>query len=643
MSTVHADRLDHHDDPTPEPLGLAPEPVEIRRNAGLAALVGAVASAVAIAYLARATGTGSVLDWTLFAVMGVLGVSNLAALVDARTPLLVADSQGVRIRLGRTWRGMPWGALARVEHTPRRGPFHDGRLVLVAHAPDRVLGELDASGRRQSRLAEKLYGAPFAVPLALSTRVTGAGEDLTDALARLAGSASAVVEIEPQVDEAVDELEDDLLEDDVLDEHDAEPESWHDSEVDVDVDEHDEEWLDEPRTRAWHDPRPALAHGIGVLSAALQRRREAIGAEPEVAPALRAEHDEVGEPTVAMPIIASATPSPLRDPVTAIRAEIRSDLTLGGPVLGATALAHDHADDEDGSRRELPEARELRRPGSVNLVEDTVLWGDRVRPIARAGASVEPIVIDDFSAEPAEDPIIGPEFAAARTRLGLTVDQLADRTRIRPHVIESIEVDDFVPCGGDFYARGHLRTLARVLGIDVAPLLTSYDERYADAPINPRRVFEAELATGAHGSIRGTRGGPNWSVLVAAVMAVVLVWSIARLVMDSPVELRQQAPILNGSNGPDNTLNMLGDPVPVVLTAKAGGAHVVVYDGAGEVAFRGDLAYGESREVKGVAPPVRVQSSDGALEVEVDGTSRGAVGAEGQPAQNTFTVRKDGS
>ena len=139
--------------------------------------------------------------------------------------------------------------------------------------------------------------------------------------------------------------------------------------------------------------------------------------------------------------------------------------------------------------------------------------------------------------EPAADPVIGPELAAARTRLGLSVDQLAERTRIRPHVIESIEVDDFAPCGGDFYARGHLRTLARVLGVDVAPLLASYDERYADAPINPRRVFEAELATGADGSIRGTRGGPNWSVLVAAVMALVLVWSIARLVMDAPPEL----------------------------------------------------------------------------------------------------------
>ena len=77
---------------------------------------------------------------------------------------------------------------------------------------------------------------------------------------------------------------------------------------------------------------------------------------------------------------------------------------------------------------------------------------------------MEPLVIDDFAVEPAADPVVGPELAAARTRLGLTVDQLAERTRIRPHVIESIEVDDFAPCGGDFYARGHLRTLARVLG-----------------------------------------------------------------------------------------------------------------------------------------------------------------------------------
>jgi hypothetical protein len=597
-----AEAFDHDltddDAPASEPLGLAPEPVEVRRNGGVAALVGAVASAVAIAYLARASSTGSALDWVLAAALGLLGIGHLAALVDARTPLLVADTQGVRIRLGRSWRGLPWGALRQVQHRPRRGLLRDGRLVLVVHNPERLIEELDRAGRRQSRIARKLYGAPFAVPLALSTRVTGAGDDLTGALARLATDPAVVVEVAPVV---------------------AEPEEETETETETELpwvaEAAEPDPVDAPGPK-WHDPRPALAHGIGAIAARLQRSGRDLD-------------DESPAETVGpLPLVASATPSPLRDPVMAQRSEVRRDL-----ILGAAALAPDGSEKSTG----LPEGRELRRAGSVNLVEETQVWGDRVRPIAAAGSAVEPLLVDEFAVEPAEDPVVGPELLAARTRLGLTVDQLAERTRIRPHVIESIEVDDFAPCGGDFYARGHLRTLARVLGVDVGPLLTSYDHRYADAPINPRRVFEAELATGAHGSIRGTRGGPNWSVLIAAVMALVLAWSIARLVMDSPAELRGTAPILNGSAGVANGSHTAAPSVPVVLNAAGGGAHVVVRDGAGKVVFNGNLAFGETKTIK-ASPPVRVQSSDGSLETTVDGQQRGALGATGQPAQNTFTV-----
>ena len=344
------------------------------------------------------------------------------------------------------------------------------------------------------------------------------------------------------------------------------------------------------------DPRPTLAHLINQVGGLFQRGTEATAV------------DEVE---------VSETPSPLREPATASRMEVRREIAT---------------EDDDA-----PEGRELRRPGSVSLVEDTQVWSDRVQPIARQGHAVEPLLIDDYAVEPAEDPVIGPDLTAARTRLGLTVDQLAERTRIRPHVIESIEVDDFTPCGGDFYARGHLRTLARVLGLDVSRLLTTYDERYAGAPINPRRVFEAELATGANGSIRGTRGGPNWSVLVAAVMALVLAWSVARLIMDSPVPIADK-PILNGSSGPNNTTTTVGEPVTVALTAAGGGAEVVVRDGAGEIVFKGSVAFGETRTLE-VAPPVRVQSSDGSLELSVAGEDHGALGATGQDAQDTFVVR----
>jgi hypothetical protein len=479
--------------------------------------------------------------------------------------------------------------------------------VVVAHNEELVLDELDARGRRQAGLSQRLYGAPLAVPLGLSTRVLGAGDDLTVALDRVAMRSAEVVVLDPSTDEVQDEPRDET----------------------VAVDDGVEEAGDPAEHPALvRDPRPFLAAGIARLAALVPSRRERTEdvEDREVvdgldAPGLEPGVDDV-DPVHAdepEPVVASATPSPLREAASARRSEVRRDV---------------EREDETETA-----GRELRRPGSVSLVEDTQAWGDRVRPIARQGDAVEPLVIDEFATVPAADPVVGPELAAARTRLGLTVDQLAERTRIRPHVIESIEVDDFAPCGGDFYARGHLRTLARVLGIDVAPLLSSYDERYAHAPINPRRVFEAELATGANGSIRSTRGGPNWSVLVAVVMALVLCWSIARLVMDTPTELRNASPVLNGSGGPDGAgAAATADPVPVVVTAATGGAHVVVRDGAGEIVFKGNLAVGDVRELD-AAPPVRVQSTDGAVTVALDGQDPRPVGDPGIAGQGTFVPR----
>lgn len=530
MSTLTDDTTD---DRTDEQQG----PVEVRTDARVTGAVGAVAAIVAIAYLTRAVGGGGWLDWALVAITGAIAVAHLQALLDARVPLLVVDEHGVRIRRGRAWRGLPWDQIEHVEHEPRRGLFRDGRVVLTPR---------DAEVDHQS------------VTLSLSTRVLGAEAGLTRALELLAGDPGQVVEVGP---EELDEW----------DEWDQEEEPAGEP---------------EPHAPVLHDPRPAIARGIGFLADRLRRPQ----AEPEA---------ETG--SEVRPAVASATPLPLRDAVTGIRSEVRFE--------GAAALRLDPVDDEDATRLDLPELTELHH-------------------------DFDALVIDDLAPAPAPDPVVGPEIAAARARLSLSVDQLAERTRIRPHVIESIEVDDFAPCGGDFYARGHLRTLARVLGLDAAPLLASYDERYADAPIDARRVFEAELATGAGGPIRGTRGGPNWSVLVAAVMAIVLAWSIARLIMDSPVELDAK-PVLNGS---PSSAAKLGPAVPVVLDAAAGGAHVVVRDGSGAVVFNGDLAFGDSRTLK-AAPPVRVQSSDGALRVTVDGQDRGPLGADGQPAQNTFAAQ----
>jgi Helix-turn-helix domain len=78
---------------------------------------------------------------------------------------------------------------------------------------------------------------------------------------------------------------------------------------------------------------------------------------------------------------------------------------------------------------------------------------------------------------------IGTTLAEARGQAGLTVTHVSQRTRIRETIIRDIERDDFSSCGGDFYARGHIRAIARAIGIDSAPLVAEYDSaRQSPAP-----------------------------------------------------------------------------------------------------------------------------------------------------------------
>ncbi|WP_285730829.1 helix-turn-helix domain-containing protein [Nocardiopsis sp. ATB16-24] len=78
---------------------------------------------------------------------------------------------------------------------------------------------------------------------------------------------------------------------------------------------------------------------------------------------------------------------------------------------------------------------------------------------------------------------IGQTLSAARVAAGHTIADLSARTRIREPVLMSIEQEDFVPCGGDFYARGHIRGICRALGLDPAPLLEEYDREHATGAI----------------------------------------------------------------------------------------------------------------------------------------------------------------
>lgn len=114
---------------------------------------------------------------------------------------------------------------------------------------------------------------------------------------------------------------------------------------------------------------------------------------------------------------------------------------------------------------------------------------------------------------------IGEVLAAGRRQAGLTVTQVSERTRIRETIVRGIEHDEFSGCGGDFYARGHIRAIARVAGVDPEPLIREYDanqeppeDEFAAAEFDPPPPMR----------FRERRRRPNPTIALLVVLAVIV-------------------------------------------------------------------------------------------------------------------------
>lgn len=70
----------------------------------------------------------------------------------------------------------------------------------------------------------------------------------------------------------------------------------------------------------------------------------------------------------------------------------------------------------------------------------------------------------------------------ARTARGMSLEDLANVTKLRASILGAMENDDFSHCGGDVYARGQLRSMAPVLGLDPLDLLEAFDRDMGPRP-----------------------------------------------------------------------------------------------------------------------------------------------------------------
>lgn len=251
-----------------------------------------------------------------------------------------------------------------------------------------------------------------------------------------------------------------------------------------------------------------------------------------------------------------------------------------------------------------------------------------------------------------ERPTIGRALAQARLSAGLTVDQVSTSTRIRVPIIQAVEQDDFSRCGGDFYARGHVRLLAKAVGADPEALVARYDaEHGSPAQIQPAQLFESE-------KIRPERRRPNWTAAMVAAIAVVIAFVGFNLVRgeqaDSSEPVAGKPSAAAPSNPPSSQAGKdqrpdkpapsdsaiaaaPADKVTMKITAAGGNSWLSVTGSNGKTLFQNVLTEGKSKTFTDDEEIRIVAGNAGAVKLFVNGKDLGPAGESGEVVRLSFT------
>jgi cytoskeleton protein RodZ len=250
---------------------------------------------------------------------------------------------------------------------------------------------------------------------------------------------------------------------------------------------------------------------------------------------------------------------------------------------------------------------------------------------------------------------VGARIAEARSGQGLSVEDVSSRTYIRPAVIRGIESDDFSACGGPFYARGHVRTLARTLGIDEGPLLEQFDRRHGslEPRMSPERTAAEPLGfrgTRAHSRSRakpGSSGGPGWMAVATVVLVVICLIALVSLLIGGPSKKGDStAAAPSAAPKPPSAAPRTAPPtaprayrgVTLQVRIAQGPSWVKVTDENGRVLAASVAEQGMSAEFQGAQQLAFTFGNAASIAATCNGKALGPLGGEGQVVSRVLVL-----
>jgi cytoskeleton protein RodZ len=240
---------------------------------------------------------------------------------------------------------------------------------------------------------------------------------------------------------------------------------------------------------------------------------------------------------------------------------------------------------------------------------------------------------------------LGQVIRDARIAARLSIEELSASTSIRIGLLAEMEANNFKHCGGDTYARGHLRNIANRVGIDPVNLINLYNEEHS---IEHRAIGDL-LVENSVMQVPQEKKVISWKIPAAVSLSVLFLFGVFQIVTSNQ---STEQPTVNQSETAASpkqaeSNSAQSEPAPIAssdsadgqvtlrLTATRGNSYIdVIVDG--ERVIKGSLFQGETKDFEGTRAISIYLSNPAGVDVTVDGQLLPPLGGQNEEVRRTF-------
>jgi cytoskeletal protein RodZ len=244
---------------------------------------------------------------------------------------------------------------------------------------------------------------------------------------------------------------------------------------------------------------------------------------------------------------------------------------------------------------------------------------------------------------------LGALISKSRTGARLSIEDLSKVTNIPGSLLREMENDNFAKCGGETYARGHLRNIASKLGVDERIFLDLF-EAEVTAPAKPiRDLLNENNVTMPYQEPKRV----SWKILASASVAALIIFGGAQIVLSNNDNSSESEIITTSSATPSETTSettsqsltpsatasaSVAGTVNVEVAASRGTTWLFASDENGQTLFSGQIRIGNSKIFSQSAQVNLRVGNAGGVDISVNGREVGPIGANGEVVNLTYNA-----